>query len=92
MTIYIVALIAVLLFMLYDYLHDKADWSLKTYGLKYVICLAAAWFYATLQKITFFQYLQVAGVIVLAGMFGAVIMKWLSQVWTWIKTLTTKKS
>lgn len=91
--LFIVALAAVLAFMLYDYLHDKANWSLtrKDTWPKYVVALGVGIFYATLQSIKFFQYIQEAGVVILAGLGAALIMKWLASLWTWVKTLTDKK-
>lgn len=88
--IFLIGLIAVLLLMLYDYLHDKVSWSLKTTWPKYVVALVAAWFYGILQTITFFQYVQEAGVVILAGLFAALIFKWLSTAWVWVKNIVKR--
>lgn len=91
--LFIIALVTVLLFMLYDYKHDQVNWSLKNKDTwpKYAVGLGIGWFYAAIQAIKFFQYVQEAGVVVLAGLGAALILKWLSFLWRWIKLLINKK-
>lgn len=88
---YLIALFAVLFLGLYDYLHDKATWTLKANILKYIGCLAAAWLYVTISSLGIFRYLEIGGIVVLAGMFTGIVQKWLLAGWTWIKGLTAKK-
>lgn len=92
MSIYLIALLAVIFLGVYDYLHDKTGWTLKGNLVKYGVCLGVAWFYATVSKLGIFQDLEIAGIVVLSGMFTGVILKWLTAIWAWIKSLTAKKS
>lgn len=89
--LYIVALFAVAFLGLYDYLHDKTGWTLKANILKYAGCLAAAWLYVTISSIGIFKYLEIGGIVVLAGMFTGIVQKWLVAAYTWVKGLTSKK-
>lgn len=89
---YVIALIAVLLLGLYDYLHNKAGWTLKANLIKYLVCLGVAWFYSTLKALPIFNDLEIVGVVVVVAMSIDIVLKWLGTAWTWIKSFTAKKS
>lgn len=73
---YLFVLLAVLGFAVYDYLHTRPNWTLKSNWLKYVVGLATGLFVVTITSIPIIKDLAYAGATVLACMLSGVIYKW----------------
>lgn len=70
-----VVLIAVILLALYDYLHDKTIIKQAGAWVKYVVAFGVGLLYVAITALPFFQWLVIAGVVVLGGIFWSVISK-----------------
>ena len=82
---YLIVLIAVLGFAIYDYLHTRPNWTLKANWLKYVIGLGAGIFVVTITSIPIIKDLAYAGATVLACLLSGVI-------YTFVKGLFSKST
>lgn len=72
----LVILFAVLGLFIYDYVHDKT--IIKTTGawIKYVVAFGCGLLYTAITALPFFQWLVIAGIVVLGGLFWGIISKW----------------
>jgi hypothetical protein len=70
---YLVVLIAVVGLIVYDYLHDKTIIAKAGAWLKYAVAAACGLLYTAITSLPFFQWLAIAAIVVLGGMFWGVI-------------------
>ena len=73
---FLVILIAVVGLIIYDYLHDKTTLSKAGAWLKYVVAAACGLLYTAITSLPFFQWLVIAGIVLLGGLFWGIISNW----------------
>lgn len=88
---YLIVLIAVIGFAIYDYLHTKPNWTLQANWLKYIIGLATGVFVVTITSIPIIKDLAYAGATVLACLLSGVIYKFVTGLFTKSTTASASK-
>ena len=69
-----VILFAVLGLAIYDYLHDKTIFKQAKAWVKYAVAFGVGLAYTAITALPFFQWLTIAGVVVIGGIFWSFIV------------------
>lgn len=84
----IISVIVVALFAANDYFRNQKTFDISKSWAKYAVGLASGFLYSWLTSLSFFKYIEIAGVVAITILFAGNLI---STVWGWVTGIFKKK-